>query len=717
MYTRSQAVVCACALFAAGAAEAFAASPDGTLFMPSTPSATSLGEDFYVGSGEEAVLGDIYEFASISVEGGTLRSTAAAYVADDIRISAGGRFEMTDLPDENVYTIADGALRLEHAQVRLAGSRPGADLELATESLHVDGVSEIILECASDAFDKTQSVHASFINGVSLEAGATLDARIGRGTAMSIGAEFSGLPLDNEFKHRDNRYSKGLLVVAAPFELASGMHFNVGSSETAAGENLLLGAEGVLVVTRGDVLSAASEPIFSAADDTTIRFDAGSEIWLSTSCGENIDEALAAIDFGGTDISGLGNVLVSYDGQNGRFELDGDGRYTVRFEPMRFSGPFAGMLETLWVSRHDLLLPGFFRAIYERASAKAGEAALLNASVLASRLGTDERLAHLNERAAGETPFRWLGAAGTGKRDGLYLGTLPLHVAFSAGRSEDETGVGAMRGQIRSDNVTAEASGAAAFGAWRVGVGAAFESSDIKTKGGLENSASIPVSGESDAVLLQVWAGREITFGTLVFNAAWSEASEKARTTSYAKRIEVDDVKRSVWSAGAAWRSPEASYGSVRGAFTARAQLMRFDSADYAVGADGEAFLNAEESVETLGVFALDADLSGAKAVPRTGTAFIDERLPERLVWHAAGGVSYFAGDRERTVSLSVPGWRTPGAQVDVPSIDALLVRASGSVALESDDKRIALEGFGACSNGDYRSYGALIRCEWLFSI
>ena len=473
MYTRSQAVVCACALFAAGAAEAFAASPDGTLFMPSNPSATFLGEDFYVGSGEEAVLGDIYEFASISVEGGTLRSTAAAYVADDIRISAGGRFEMTDLPDEIVYTIADGALRLEDAQVRLAGSRPGADLELATESLHVDGVSEIILECASDAFDKTQSVHASFINGVSLEAGATLDARIGRGTAMSIGAEFSGLPLDNEFKHRDNRYSKGLLVVAAPFELASGMHFNVGSSETAAGENLLLGAEGVLVVTRGDVLSAASEPIFSAADDTTIRFDAGSEIWLSTSCGENIDEALAAIDFGGTDISGLGNVLVSYDGRNGRFELDGDGRYTVRFEPMRFSGPFAGMLETLWVSRHDLLLPGFFRAIYERASAKAGEAALLNASVLASRLGTDERLAHLNERAAGETPFRWLGAAGTGKRDGLYLGTLPLHVAVSACRSEDETGVGGMRGQIRSDNVTAEASGAAAFGAWRVGVGAA----------------------------------------------------------------------------------------------------------------------------------------------------------------------------------------------------------------------------------------------------
>ena len=93
--------------------------------MPSNPSATSLGEDFYVGSGEEAVLGDIYEFASISVEGGTLRSTAAAYVADDIRISAGGRFEMTDLPDEIVYTIADGALRLEDAQVRLAGSRPG----------------------------------------------------------------------------------------------------------------------------------------------------------------------------------------------------------------------------------------------------------------------------------------------------------------------------------------------------------------------------------------------------------------------------------------------------------------------------------------------------------------------------------------------------------------------------------------------------------------
>ena len=107
MHNRSQAVVCACALLAAGAAEAFAASPDGTLFMLPNPSATSLGEDFYVGSGEEAVLGDIYEFASISVEGGTLRSTAAAYVADDIRISAGGRFEMTDLPDEIVYTIAD----------------------------------------------------------------------------------------------------------------------------------------------------------------------------------------------------------------------------------------------------------------------------------------------------------------------------------------------------------------------------------------------------------------------------------------------------------------------------------------------------------------------------------------------------------------------------------------------------------------------------------
>ena len=173
-------------------------------------------------------------------------------------------------------------------------------------------------------------------------------------------------------------------------------------------------------------------------------------------------------------------MVVSYDGQVGRFEAAADGSLGIAFERKQFSGPFAGMLDALWEKRHDALLPAFFRAIYDRSNAPAGERALLTASTLAARLGSDERLAHLHERAAAESAFMWFDSAfdgydehAEGSAEGgkpASLGALPVRVAASAGKSENETGGNSLHTRIQSDDTLFSLAAAAGWGQWRFGV-------------------------------------------------------------------------------------------------------------------------------------------------------------------------------------------------------------------------------------------------------
>ena len=668
--------------------------------------------------------------SSLTADQGTIRNNGAIYVHESEKVYGNAAFENGSYYE----AIGNGQEQVMFRARRLLLSESAISLQTNTEATKVSfvvdalqlGAGESRIELLNNAADTvTRVVSMSVIDEFQASDDAKLDLVVSRGAAFAFGADATAFSFD-EFESATTVHGKSYFLVAKPFMLTPNMKIQLGEAQTREDANLTLGAGGVLLL-QPQQAAAAAQPLFAADPDASLRFDAGSEIWISTNCGADIDKALGAINFGGAHVDGLENVVVSYDGQVGRFEAAADGSLDIAFERMQFSGPFAGMLDALWEKRHDALLPAFFRAIYDRSNAPAGERALLTASTLAARLGSDERLAHLHERAAAESAFMWFDSAfdgydehAEGSAEGgkpASLGALPVRVAASAGKSENETGGNSLHTRIQSDDTLFSLAAAAGWGQWRFGVSGYLASSDVSTKGGTENTSDIPLSGTSDAALIELWAGRPAAGGTAVLSAAWSEAADSVRSTAIGFSIEADDVDRRVISLGAAWRTPEALWGPVAASMTARAQYLRFDSVEYNVKADGAAFLRVQESGGQVGVLALDFDAASDVRLDRAASTLgaFSAMVPRRAAWRASVGASYFAGERERDLQLAAFERKdAPQARLRAKSMDALLMRASASVSLEFDETRFSFEGFGACSDDEYKAYGAGVRCEWL---
>lgn len=772
---RAQAFFCLFTLAAAASAAAGALPDAPTAYVvpggEEEDGSIAPPPDCYIETGETFTVtpADSRTYKSLTADGATIRNSGSVVVMPDrelygdIVFTGGTLYEATNQA-EGAVNLVGGKLLLSQSRISLQAFDEKSDNYVQVTDLEVKGESRIALlnACKGCTPESKNSVSMSVWNTMTVVPDARLELIIGQNASFAFGGDETQFTVD-EFRFA-NVMHKGLLLIGKPFELTKSMHIQVGGDAAAdlalGGDapNLVLGADGVLMLQPLLGTGAAGEaaqgepPCFSAAQGTSIRFEEGAAIWLSTAAGADLETALGALDLSGAEIEGLGNVEVRYDGQIGWFNRDQSGNLTVSFEPMRFSGPFAGMLEALWAQRHDVLMPGFFRAIFDRAQVGAGEEALLQASTLAAKLGSDQRLAHLHDRAAAESGFIWFEAddANPGSREAAApsgeanaaeagvgldgwrkaLGPIPVRVMAWTARIEDTAGaVGSgagrhARNRISSDDLTIGLSTALGRDAWRFGLSAYFLSSDIRTSGSpLGASAEIPMRGTSDTVLVELWGGRRFVAGTALLSAAWSEAADEARTTNNLKSIEVDDLERRVLSLAAAWRTPDARLGPFSASLTTRVQYLRFEGFDYAIKADGETFLNAETVASNTVLLAADlsaeADVPLWGAKPKTGAAaFFADLIPRRACWQGTLGFSYFAGGLERELRLRAAGYdgtAVPQAHLTVDGLDRLLLRASTSVALEFDETRLSLEGFGARSDDEYRAYGAGIRCEWRY--
>ena len=728
----------------------------------------------FVGKGEVFSLdqGTDRTPSFLTVDGGNIKNAGGIFVYKEVNVDGeivfknGALYEAESEDDAQVVLQGDHLL-LSASRIQVDARGQNSSNKIAVRALTVEGESRIELSSSAGISDVDNIKTGAWMNvreTLDVASGARLDVFVGEGTFFCFGTDASEVNT-NKFLI-DGSATKGMLLVSKPFVLEENMHFQIGAGEGFSnapqiGPNLVLGKNGVLVLQRpestasdslgsdgndGDgvlVEHSSSGPLFSVGDGSVIRFEEGAAVWISPDIDE--DAILDDLNLQGADIEGLGNVEVRYDGQIGWIGSDASGQLSIHFAPMQFSGPFAGMLSALWAQRHDALLPSFFRQSFQDAIEGKAEASLLQASTLASRLGADQRLLHLHERAAqdaglwfddfsaaeeintttkSEEPSKgestWMRLPGLS--DTWLAGGMPLRITAAAGTSKDEiaTASGALaRSRIKSNDMTFSASAALGAGDWRFGLSAYYLSSDVKTNGSLFQASDLPIQGTSDALLLQLWAGHPFAGGTAILNAAWSEAADQARTTSHLQAIEAEDIDSRILSIGAAWRTPEAHIGVLDAALTVRAQHLRFEPLSYDVKADGEAFLRVDTEANRTTVLAMDIDaradwyMRAAQSNP-----IFAAYLPKRASWRGALGVSFLAGGRERDLSVRVAGYNgvaTPQVQLVTDSLDRLLMRASTSLQLDFDESSIAIEGFGARSDDAYRAYGAGVRCEWRF--
>lgn len=701
--------------------------------------------DFTLTSGSASLSGDgtaVYAGGTTTLAGGTLTLDDGA-VFDGLDYSGTGKYVGRLVLGPEAELVLRGGARMTMAGLEASGGlirveiRGAADWErpmlLDAGDFVVKGDVRVELGAAdaSRAADDLDGDHpggdgaggevvafrpAAFsANSIRVDEGARLFVRVSQGGVFTWGTA-------EEHSPSAEIPDLGRLLIASDALITNRHFFAVGgASAPAAGVPNLFVASGAVLELRGDDAKLKTEA------GTWTHFDTGAVIWI-TSGEEEDDFKLTQADFSEGLVTGLETVVVRVNSSHneGELYLLEDGSLGVRMKPLVFSGPVGDLMNGIYEARRDVTTPSWYRVLFS-SSATAAEAAesVVKLGSVAAAAGTRERLA---QKTAGLS-FELLDALDAADLRGsvpkradedaflrsmpAVMTNIPVMIEAKSGetRTETELPVLAAAKVVRTDDTTVQGAFILGHGDWRVGLFGAFIENDFRADA---PSTFLPFTGSSEAAVVSLFAAHPLLEGRLLLDLAWSEATDSLSAPAARDTLCAEGVKRTLWSAGAAWERTLFAGDAWSVAGRAGLRGWHWEDSEARWTAVSGTVLKVEES----GGDAFSASLGLAARtgfdLPRAG-GFLGDWLPTRVEASLWGDLTGMTGSRP-TLTLSLPEVTAAHGALPGAEPEHFRMSAGGSLAVQFPETRLELTGAALRAGRGISSHSLSARLVWRFN-
>ena len=306
------------------------------------------------------------------------------------------------------------------------------------------------------------------------------------------------------------------------------------------------------------------------------------------------------LDLSRAEVSGLENLTLKVEGllETGGLYFDASGAVVGVLGRPTFEGPLAAMLQELYENRTSLLVPSFYRTLFTNTS-DVVEGTMMAVAMAASSTGTNERLmqnavstsmrlasaARMAEaQAARAAEIRSLeaqraasrkAAADSEKADPDWTERLkawrtnlqehlpavvqdvPVFIGASAGSTKVDVSTPVSKPfTVKSEDTTFDA--AVIFGRedWRVGLMGSFTTRSLDTLYKQGAAAELGVDSESDEASASFFVRRRLGNGWGTVDLTWLEADDRYRMGAAREYLEMEKLKRRIYSSGFLYEQP-----------------------------------------------------------------------------------------------------------------------------------------------------------------
>lgn len=610
------------------------------------------------------------------------------------------RLEAGDFVVKGDVRVELGAADASRAADNLDGDHPGGD-----------GAGGEVVAFRPAAFSA---------NSIRVDEGARLFVRVSQGGVFTWGAAKGHSP-------RAEIPDLGRLLITSEAAITNRHFFAVGgASAPAAGAPNLFVASGGVVELRGEAAKIKTEA------GTWTHFDSGAVIWITSGEGEDDvvpdDFKFTQADFSEGLVTGLETVVVRVNSslKEGELHLREDGSLGVRMNPLVFSGPVGDLMNGIYEARRDVTTPSWYRGLFS-SSATAAEAAesVVKLGSVAAAAGTRERLA---QKTAGLS-FELLDALDAADLRGsvpkradedafvrsmpAVMTNIPVMIEAKSGETRTETELPVLGAAkvVRTDDTTVQGAFILGHGDWRVGLFGAFIENDFRADA---PSTFLPFTGSSEAAVVSLFAAHPLLEGRLLLDLAWSEATDSLSAPAARDTLRAEGVKRTLWSAGAAWERTLFAGDAWSVAGRAGLRGWHWEDSEARWTAVSGTVLKVEESGG--GAFSASLGLAARTGfdLPRAG-GFLGDWLPTRVEASLWGDLTGMTGSRP-TLTLSLPEVTAARGALPGAEPEHFRMSAGGSVAVQFPETRLEITGAALRAGRGISSHSLSARLVWRFN-
>lgn len=621
------------------------------------------------------------------------------------------------------------------------------------------------------------------IEELSVSSGGHLDIRVGSGgafvwthAAFDDGNEAGTDPIENFF-FTPAAAPQGAVRVQKNASLTRGMSIAVGGSST---EREAASNRWNLWVGKGGVLSIEGEhTTLTLEDGTKARFEAGSTLLLSSLTRTDEDDTLQdaedgadlpassqsadrkaasgvpaagttfkveGLDLSRAEVSGLENLTLKVEGllETGGLYFDASGAVVGVLGSPTFEGPLAAVLQELYENRTSLLVPSFYRTLFtntsdvvegtmmavataarmaEAQAARAAEIRSLEAQRAASRKASAD-----SEKADPDWTER-LKAWRTNLQEHLpaVVQDVPVFIGASAGSTKVDVSTPVSKPfTVKSEDTTFDA--AVIFGRedWRVGLMGSFTTRSLDTLYKQGAAAELGVDSESDEASASFFVRRRLGSGWGTVDLTWLEADDRYRMGAAREYLEMEKLKRRIYSSGFLYEQPLFAGSALSGSGPDRSwvisgfaglRYLRVDTAEGTWRSPAGAVLTIREASAQAVAATAGGVITGALHFA-PGAGYWGQVKPRRLdVSLTAALNSTVGGDRDVMVQGPAGGSTSSATVMTTAEPECFQWNAELAAGIEWRDSRLDFSGFASRAGASVRSAGGSVKMSWRLNL
>lgn len=625
------------------------------------------------------------------------------------------------------------------------------------------------------------------IEELSVSSGGHLDIRVGSGgafvwthAAFDDGNEAGTDPIENFF-FTPAAAPQGAVRVQKNASLTRGMSIAVGGSST---EREAASNRWNLWVGKGGVLSIEGEhttPLTRTDEDDTLQ-DAEDGADLPASSQSADRKAASGVPAAGTtfkvegldlsraEVSGLENLTLKVEGllETGGLYFDASGAVVGVLGSPTFEGPLAAVLQELYENRTSLLVPSFYRTLFTNTS-DVVEGTMMAVATAASSTGTNERLmqnavstsmrlasaARMAEaQAARAAEIRSLEAQRAASRKAsadsekadpdwterlkawrtnlqehlpAVVQDVPVFIGASAGSTKVDVSTPVSKPfTVKSEDTTFDA--AVIFGRedWRVGLMGSFTTRSLDTLYKQGAAAELGVDSESDEASASFFVRRRLGSGWGTVDLTWLEADDRYRMGAAREYLEMEKLKRRIYSSGFLYEQPLFAGSALSGSGPDRSwvisgfaglRYLRVDTAEGTWRSPAGAVLTIREASAQAVAATAGGVITGALHFA-PGAGYWGQVKPRRLdVSLTAALNSTVGGDRDVMVQGPAGGSTSSATVMTTAEPECFQWNAELAAGIEWRDSRLDFSGFASRAGASVRSAGGSVKMSWRLNL
>ena len=476
------------------------------------------------------------------------------------------------------------------------------------------------------------------------------------------------------------------------------------------------------------------------------------------------------LDLSRAEVSGLENLTLKVEGllETGGLYFDASGAVVGVLGRPTFEGPLASMLQELYENRTSLLVPSFYRTLFTNTS-DVVEGTMMAVATAASSTGTNERLmqnavstsmrlasaARMAEaQAARAAEIRSLeaqraasrkAAADSEKADPDWTERLkawrtnlqehlpamvqdvPVFIGASAGSTKVDVSTPVSKPfTVKSEDTTFDA--AVIFGRedWRVGLMGSFTTRSLDTLYKQGAAAELGIDSESDEASASFFVRRRLGSGWGTVDLTWLEADDRYRMGAAREYLEMEKLKRRIYSSGFLYEQPLFAGSALSGSGPDRSwvisgfaglRYLRVDTAEGTWRSPAGAVLTIREASAQAVAATAGGVITGALHFA-PGAGYWGQAKPRRLdVSLTAALNSTVGGDRDVMVQGPAGGSTSSATVMTTAESERFQWNAELDAGIEWRDSRLDFSGFASRAGSSVRTAGGSVKMSWRLNL